>query len=275
MTTESPTGFGDRLAQAIATRQSQVCLGLDPDPRIAGEGPDAIRVFCERILRLAGPACVAVKPQLAWFERLGAAGWGALESISEMAGELGLLVIADGKRGDIGVSAAAYAQGLLRPPFDAMTANPWLGTDSVNPFLDRARQTGRGIFLMVRTSNPSAVELQDLEMADGHPWHEAVARLVAEWGEDGTGAAGISDVGAVVGATVPQHLGRLRELMPNQPFLMPGVGAQGGRAEDLGEAFAGRRELGVVAASRSIMKAEDPQRAAEELREQLWAVSGT
>ena len=273
MSTER-TLFGDRLASAITARHNQVFLGVDPDPRIAGEGPDAMREFCERLLRAAGPACVAVKPQLAWFERLGAAGWGVLEYLSELAGELGLLVIADGKRGDIGVSAAAYAQGLLRSPFDAMTANPWLGTDSVQPFLDRARATGRGIFLMVRTSNPSAAELQDLELADGHPWHEAVARLVSGWGADGVGKAGVSDVGAVVGATVPQHLGRLRELMPDQPFLMPGVGAQGGRPEDLGEAFAGRRELGVVAASRSIMKAEDPQRAAEELREALWKVSG-
>lgn len=272
--TVNPLPFGDRLAQAVVTRSSQVVLGLDPDPRIAGEGADAVRGFCEGLLRAAAPACVAVKPQFAWFERLGAPGWELVRHLAELAGELGLLVIADAKRGDIGVTAGAYAEALLTGPFDALTVNPMLGSDAVEPFIAAARGTGRGLFVLVRTSNPGAAELQDLELASGGPWHEAVAAMVAGWGDGGVGAAGLSDVGAVVGATVPGHLARLRGLMPRQPLLIPGVGAQGGRPEDLGPAFTTGRAGAVVAASRSIMTADDPRAAAEDLRERLWEVSG-
>lgn len=267
-------GFGDRLARAVAARESQVVLGLDPDPARIGDGADAAVEFCTRIVTAAAPACVAVKPQLAWFERLGSAGWDALERVATLAADHGLLVIADAKRGDVDVSSRAYAQALVRAPFDAVTVNPMLGTDAVAPFVAVARATGRGLFVLVRTSNPGAADLQDLPLADGAPWHEAVARLVAAWGAGGVGASGISDVGAVVGATQPQHLAALRALMPAQPFLIPGVGAQGGRPEDLGPAFAGRRAGAVVAASRSILYAADPRAAAEALRAQLWAVSG-
>ncbi|MFN8108819.1 MAG: orotidine-5'-phosphate decarboxylase [Thermoleophilia bacterium] len=266
--------FGDRLAAAVTARHSHVVLGLDPDPRLAGEGAQAIRTFCERLVRAAGPACVAVKLQMAWFERLGAPGWGAMEAVADLAASQGLLVIADGKRGDIGVTAAAYAQALLRPPFDALTVNPMLGGDAVQPFVEAARAGGRGVFLLVRTSNPGAAELQDLPLADGRTWCEALAERVAGWGASGVGASGLSDVGAVVGATVPEHLVRLRALMPHQPLLIPGVGAQGGKAEDLGPAFAGGPGAAVVAASRSIMRAQDPASAAEELRAALWAAAG-
>ena len=267
-------GFGDRLADAVIARESQVVLGLDPDPARIGEGAGVAAEFCVRIISAAGPACVAVKPQLAWFERLGAAGWDALERVASHAAEQGLLVIADAKRGDVEVTSRAYASALVRSPFDAVTINPTLGTDAVTPFIEAARATGRGLFALVRTSNPGAADLQDLELADGTRWHEAVARLVAVWGADGIGVHGISDVGAVVGATAPQHLAALRALMPAQPLLIPGVGAQGGRPEDLGGAFAGNRAGAVVAASRSILYAPDPRAAAEELRGQLWAVSG-
>lgn len=266
-------GFGDRLAAAVAARESHVVLGLDPDPSRIGDGAPAAVEFCIRIITTAGPACVAVKPQLAWFERLGAPGWDALEHVSTVAAEHGLLVIADAKRGDVGVSSSAYARALVRAPFDAVTVNPMLGTDASAPFVELARATGRGLFVLVRTSNPGAADLQDLELADGSVWHEAVARLVAAWGAGGVGASRLSDVGAVVGATQPQHLVRLRELMPNQPFLIPGVGAQGGRPEDLGPAFAGNRAAAVVAASRSILYAPDPRAAAETLRANLWDVS--
>lgn len=272
--TDNTPSFGDRLAAAVAARSSQVVLGLDPDPRIAGDGPEAVRAFCERILRAAAPACVAVKPQFAWFERLGAPGWALVHDLAALARDLGLLVIADAKRGDIGVTAGAYAQALLTGPFDALTVNPMLGSDAVRPFIDTARGGGRGIFVLVRTSNPGAAELQDLELADGRRWYEAVADRVAEWGADGVGAHGLSDVGAVVGATVPGHLAGLRRRMPSQPLLIPGVGAQGGRPEDLGPAFAPGRAAAVVAASRSIMTAADPAAAAEDLRARLWEVSG-
>ncbi len=273
-TLPAPAGFGDRLAAAVAARESQVVVGLDPDPRRMGEGADALRAFCARVLEAAAPACVAVKPQMAWFERLGAPGWEALEECCAHAASLGLLVIADGKRGDIDVTAGAYADGLLRDPVDALTVNPMLGGDAVRPFVEVARARGRGLFVLVRTSNPGAADFEDLPLAGGAPWHEAVARAVAGWGAGGVGEAGLSDVGAVVGATAPGHIGRLRALMPHQPFLIPGVGAQGGRPEDLGPAFAGVRAAAVVNASRSIIYADDPRGAAEDLRRRLWEVSG-
>jgi len=269
----SQPGFGDRLARAVGARESQVVLGLDPDPMRIGDGAAAAAEFCVRVITQASPALVAVKPQLAWFERLGAAGWDALERVASAAAEHGLLVIADAKRGDVDVTSRAYAQALLRAPFDAVTVNPMLGTDAVAPFIDGARATGRGLFVLVRTSNPGAADLQDLVLADGTTWHEAVARLVAAWGADGVGSSGLSDVGAVVGATAPEHLGALRALMPHQPLLIPGVGAQGGRPEDLGPAFGGRRAAAIVAASRSILYADDARAAAEELRARLWEVS--
>lgn len=268
------TGFGDRLAAAVRGRRSQLVVGLDPDPRRVGEGPEALRAFCRRIVPLVAPAAVAVKPQLAWFERLGAPGWTAFEEACALAVDAGLLVIADAKRGDVDVSARAYADGLLRGHVDALTVNPMLGGDAVAPFVAAARAGGRGLFVLVRTSNPGAADLQDLPLAGGGVWHEAVARAVAGWGAEGVGSSGLSDVGAVVGATAPGHLGRLRALMPAQPFLIPGVGAQGGRPEDLGPAFAGRPEAAVVTASRSVIFADDPRAAAEDLRERLWGASG-
>jgi orotidine-5'-phosphate decarboxylase len=182
-------------------------------------------------------------------------------------------VIADAKRGDIDVSARAYAEGLLRAPIDALTVNPMLGADAVAPFIEVAREGGRGLFVLVRTSNPGAADFQDLELASGERWYQAVARQVAEWGAEGTGAAGISDIGAVVGATAPERIADLRALMPNQPFLIPGVGAQGGSAEELGAAFAGVPAGALVAASRSIIYADDPLAAALTLRDEVWAAS--
>jgi orotidine-5'-phosphate decarboxylase len=267
------TGFGDRLASAVAARQSQVVLGLDPDPAKMGEGAEAAREFCTRVIAAAGPACVAAKLQLAWFERLGTPGWEAFEFVADAAAEAGLLVIADAKRGDIDVSARAYADGLLRTPIDALTVNPMLGADAVEPFIEVARSGGRGLFVLVRTSNPGAADFQDLELASGGRWYEAVARQVAAWGIAGTGEAGISDIGAVVGATAPEWIAGLRSLMPNQPFLIPGVGAQGGSAQQLAAAFATSPAGALVAASRSIIYADDPRQAAEGLREEVWAAS--
>jgi orotidine-5'-phosphate decarboxylase len=141
----------------------------------------------------------------------------------------------------------------------------------VEPFITRADETGRGLFILVRTSNPGAADLQDLPLADGRLWHEAVADLVAAWGASSVGRSGLSSVGAVVGATVPGRIDLLRARMPNQVFLLPGVGAQGGRPEELGPAFGGRAAGALVSASRSIIYAEDPARAAGELRDTVWA----
>jgi orotidine-5'-phosphate decarboxylase len=286
-------------------------LGLDPDPSalwpaaegsvqggLAGNTPaeraaSAVVEHCKALIDATAQACVATKPQLACFERLGAPGWSALETVVGYAQSSGLLVIADGKRGDISVSASAYAQALLggvQTPFgavaglgaDMVTVNPLMGGDAVEPFVAAARSAGAAVLVLVRTSNPGAADLEDLELAGGEAVWERVARLVDELGRDGRGEAGISDVGAVVGATVPAHLSRARELMPHATFLLPGVGAQGGRVEDLAPAFAPGRAGGLVTASRSIAGAhlvsgDDPATAArveaERLREAAWELS--
>ncbi len=263
--------FGDRLAAAVASRESQIVLGLDPDPsRVPGGAAGAER-FCLQVIAAAAEHCVAAKPQLACFERFGADGWRAFETVAATAAEAGLLVIADAKRGDIDATARAYAEAFLRDPIDALTVNPMLGGDAVEPFRAAAEGSGRGVFVLVRTSNPGAADLQDLRLEDGRLWHEALARLVAGWGQASVGTSGLSAIGAVVGATVPQRLVALRDLMPDQVFLLPGVGAQGGRPEDLGPAFGGRAAGALVSASRSIISSDDPSAAAAALRAVVWS----
>ncbi|MEA2189721.1 MAG: orotidine-5-phosphate decarboxylase [Solirubrobacteraceae bacterium] len=299
--------FGDRLAERVAQRESQIVLGLDPDParlwpdaveRAPAEGPavrraaSAVAMHCAALIDAAGPACVAVKPQLACFERLGADGWAVLAALVDHARASGLLVIADGKRGDISVSAAAYAQALVgstATPFgdvgglgvDAFTANPLLGVDALEPMVDGARAVDAGVFVLVRTSNRGAADVQDLELDGGGTVWERLAQIVAQLGQAGEGS-GLADVGAVVGATAPEHVARMRELMPDTPLLLPGIGAQGGRVEDLAPAFAPGRAGGLVSASRSIAAAHElhggePAAAAraeaERLRAAAWALS--
>jgi orotidine-5'-phosphate decarboxylase len=302
----SVVGFGDRLAARVAERESQIVLGLDPDPMalwpevydlpapelddVAGRTATAVVRHCQLLIGAVAPACVAVKFQLACFERLGSSGWLALETLVEYAHSYGLLTIADGKRGDIDVSANAYAQALIggaQTPLgplpglgaDALTVNPLMGADAITPFVNVARATGAGVFVLVRTSNPGAADVEDLPVAAGGTVWERVASMVAGLGADNVGESGLSDVGAVVGATAPQHLARARELMPHAVFLLPGVGAQGGRVEDLAPAFAPGRGGGLITASRSIANAylatdEDPDDAAlaeaERLRELTW-----
>jgi orotidine-5'-phosphate decarboxylase len=226
---------------------------------------------------------VAVKLQLACFERLGAPGWAALVEVCGAAREAGLLTIADGKRGDVPVTAAAYAQALVGETptpwgtvaglgVDAFTANPLLGRDALEPLVAAAEAAGAGVFVLVRTSNPGAADIEDLP-APKRPLHESLAELVAALSERLAGAGGLSGVGAVVGATEPKHIGRLRELMPDSIFLMPGVGAQGGRPEQLGAAFGPGPGSALVAVSRSIAADPDPAAAAERLRETVWGVS--
>lgn len=294
-------GFGARLQAAVEARSSQIVLGLDPDPARLWPGGDdggtggpadraaaAVAAHCRAVIDAAGDACVAVKPQLACFERLGAPGWAALAATVEHAHDRGLLVLADGKRGDIDVSAAAYAQALVGAtptPFgpvpglgaDAFTANPYMGRDTLGVLLEGAAAARAGVFVLVRTSNPGAADIEDLELAGGEPVWARVARIVDELGGDGPG---LSDVGAVVGATRPEHIVHLRELMPRAVFLLPGVGAQGGRVEDLAPAFAPGPAGGLVTASRAIVRAHeaaggDPAAAAraeaERLRDAAWA----
>lgn len=238
---------------------------------------------CRSLIERAGPACVAIKPQLACFERLGAPGWSALEEVCAAAREAGLLVVADGKRGDVPVTATAYGQALVGEtptPWgpvpglgaDAFTANPLLGADALEPLVAAAAAAGAGVFALVRTSNPGAADVQDLPAPDA-PLHERLARLVDELGERLLGKSGLSGMGAVVGATEPAHLERLRELMPRAIFLVPGVGAQGGQPELLGAAFAAGPASALVPVSRGIAGADDPVAAAEDLRARVWAVA--
>ena len=259
---------------------------------VAASTAAAVARHCRAAIDAAGPACVAVKPQVACFERLGAPGWAALAETVEHARASGLLALVDGKRGDVPVTARAYAQAMVGEtpgPFgpirgldaDAFTADPLLGRDSLEPLAEAAQAAGAGVFCLVRTSNPGAAAIQD-EPADG-PLHERLARLVDELGAETVGGCGLSAVGAVTGATQPQLLGRLRELMPRAIFLLPGVGAQGGSVEDLAAAFEPHPAAGLVTASRSIVNAHaqrggDPaeaaRAAAEELREAAWGLAG-
>ena len=254
----------------------------------------AVAIHCTLAIEAAGPECVAVKFQVACFERLGAPGWAALADVVRRAQDAGLLVIADAKRGDIDISAAAYAQAFLGEtptPFgavpglgaDALTVSPLLGADSLAPLLDAARRAGAGLFALVRTSNPGAADIQELPLAGGGIVSDAVARLVTELGAPGVGAAGLSDLGAVTGATAPDRLEQLRELMPTAVFLLPGVGAQGGKVEDLAAAFAPGPAGGLISASRGIVYAGeqtggDPEAAARteaaRLRELGWQLTG-
>jgi orotidine-5'-phosphate decarboxylase len=309
------SGFGDTLAARVDERESQIVLGLDPDPGALWPGVHeaegatrgersptwrtavAVRVHCCALIDAAGPACVAVKPQLACFERLGAPGWEALEAVIEHARQRGLLAIADGKRGDVPVTARAYSESLFeRLRVDMATVNPLLGGDAIEPFVTSARAAGGGVLLLVRTSNPGAADVQDLELAatdrrstaagpfSANTVWERLALLVREVGAEGVGeVSGLSDVGAVVGATEPRHLARARELMPHAVLLLPGVGAQGGRVEELAAAFAPGRAGGLITASRSIAGAHlatggDPAGAAraeaERLRAAAWTLGG-
>lgn len=303
--------FGDRIADAVAERRSQLVLGLDPDPGQlwpaalgrgaaagrSGEGRQlaarAVAAHCRLAIDATHEHCVAVKLQVACFERLGAPGWAALEEVAEHARERRLLVLADGKRGDIDVTAAAYAQayfGATATPFgvveglsaDALTVNPLLGRDSLTPLVSRARDQGAGLFVLVRTSNPGAADVQGLALADGRSVSDRLAELVGELGGEGIGASGLSDVGAVVGATAPEWIAGLRAQMPNAVFLLPGVGAQGGALEALAAAFAPGPAGGLITVSRGIVQAHartgrDPAAAARDeaarLREAAWAVA--
>jgi orotidine-5'-phosphate decarboxylase len=310
-------GFGDRIAAQVSARNSQLVLGLDPDPgrlwpralelaegaggrsfELAGaaDTPPAARaafamaVHCALVIDAVGEQCVAVKPQVACFERLGAPGWAALGEVIARAHEHELLVIADAKRGDVDITASAYAQayfGATDTPYgtveglgaDALTVNPLLGADSLEPLIEAARAKGGGLFALVRTSNPGAADIQERGLVDGGSVSEALAQLVARLGEPGVGSSGLSDVGAVVGATAPERLAGLRERMPSAIFLLPGVGVQGGRIEDLEPAFSPGPAAALVSVSRGIAAAHertggDPAKAAHEeaarLRELAW-----
>ncbi len=279
----------DRAAAESAERATAESARSAIAASVAERTAEAVLRHCRAAIESAGPSCVAVKLQLACFERLGSAGWRTLELVRAVARQHGLLAIADGKRGDVPVTATAYGQALVGStsgPYgeveglgaDAFTANPLLGRDSLEPLVAAASTAGAACFVLVNTSNPGASDLQDLDAA-GVPLHERMAALVDSLGKDELGDCGLSLVGAVVGATRPERLVRLRELMPRAIFLLPGVGAQGGSPEALAAAFKSHPAAGLVTASRSIVDAArasgaDPAtaaaQAAEDLRRATW-----
>ena len=210
----------------------------------------------------------------------------AFEKVCRYARTAGLIVLADGKRGDIGSTARAYATAYLEgsPPLaDAMTINPYLGRDSLEPFLAACRRDGAGIFCLVKTSNEGVADIQDLALSDGRPLWQHVARLVGEWGEEVVGERGLSSVGAVVGATYPRAVAEARRLMPQAVLLLPGIGAQGATPADVARAFTSGPASALVPVSRAVIYAfrvdgADWRKAAAaeaaRLRTEVWAASG-
>jgi orotidine-5'-phosphate decarboxylase len=295
-----PHHFGDRLMAAVRRCHTPLVVGIDPNPDQLPSGLEELatsgnhdeaagaveRFACELIDIVAG-AVPAIKPQCAWFERLGPSGMAALARVIDHARQAGLIVIMDGKRNDIGITAAAYARAWMgaKPHSawgcDALTVSPYPGDDGLTPFITHAGETGSGLFVLVRTSNPGSERFQEFpktrtaaanevagEANEGAPtesvqtarlYHE-VARFVQSHALQTAGETGFGVVGAVVGATRPDHLAELRELMPNTIFLVPGYGAQGGRARDLAPAFDSRGLGAVVNSSRAIIFAGNSER---------------
>jgi orotidine-5'-phosphate decarboxylase len=251
--------FADRLLEAQRRKNSIVTLGIDP--QLDGREPGlpsgyTLERFCCEIIEACALSVVAIKAQLAFFEARGVEGMRALAAVIRFARKSGLLTIADAKRGDIGPTSAAYAEAFLSDGdfgCDAVTINPYIGSDAIMPFL-RAVPQGRGVFAIVKTSNPTSGEFQDLATAEGPLW-KCVARRIHGIGSDFIGECGFSAIGAVVGATYPDDARRARQLMPATIVLVPGYGAQGATAID---AVAAARSDGtgvIVNASRSIMYA--------------------
>ena len=278
--------FADRLAAEVERKHSQLVVGLDPNVDLMPiELRGDVARFCCGLIDAVAPHAVAVKPQLAFFELLGPAGMAAFDQVCMYARKAGLLVIADGKRADIGSTARAYSDAYLEgepPRADALTVNPWLGRDSIEPFLGAVRRGGVGIFVLVRTSN-SGGDLQDAILKDGRPMWHYVAELVDEWGEGTVGEVGLNSVGAVVGATHPRAVAEARKLMPRSILLLPGVGAQGGSVADLTRAFQSGPASALVNAARSINYAfradgsdyrEAAGAEAARLKQEIWAASG-
>ncbi|PCJ57159.1 MAG: orotidine-5'-phosphate decarboxylase [Planctomycetota bacterium] len=237
--------FADKLINSCRIKKSLVLVGIDPRKE---QVPDEIKKISEKhgwgeaylqfgkaIIDSVKNHAVAIKPQVAFFEEIGPEGFTALQGVLSYATEKGLLTISDCKRGDIGSTAKAYAAAYLSDdaPFlsDAVTVNGYLGEDGLIPFFEHCTN-GKGVFVLVKTSNKGSQDFQDQSLLSGHKLFEEVARKVALWGKSFVGKEGFSSIGAVVGATWPQEAKELRELMPSTLFLIPGYGAQGGSSAD-------------------------------------------
>jgi len=271
----------DALANAIFEKQNPTAVGLDTRVEYLPEGffapgehfqrsaGEAVFAFNRALIDAVADIVPAVKVQVAFYEMYGTEGMIAFKRTMEYARQAGLIVIADVKRGDIGSTAEAYAHAFLSgtpageanlPAFDAdlVTVNPYLGTDGIKPFVVACEKQNKGIFVLVKTSNPSGGEIQDL-ISDGRPVYEHVGLLTAKWGDNLMGSCGYSAVGAVVGATYPEQGAKLRQLLPRTFFLVPGYGAQGGTAKGIANCFDSRGGGAIVNASRSILCAYQKQ----------------
>lgn len=272
--------FADRLNAAIRAKKSVVCVGLDPRLEQIPEfikakaqrehknaftaAAEAVLEFNKGIIDAVADLVPVVKPQIAFYEQYGHEGIRAFEETLAYARGKGLLTIADSKRGDIGSTAEAYAKAFLgkvnlfgKEVFsfdaDAITVAPYLGWDGIKPFMTEAKKYGKGLFVLVKTSNVSSGDLQDLEMNDARSVYEIMGGYVDSWGADEVGDDGYSFVGAVVGATYPAQARKLRTLMPQNIFLVPGYGAQGGTAQDVKPCFNADGSGAVVNSSRGII----------------------
>ncbi len=273
-----PEHFADRLMRAIKEKDSRVCVGIDPvyerlPVRLKGRAryderdvARAVEDFCTPILEAVRDDAAAVKFNSAFFEVLGPFGGELLQRLIATSLRLGLITIVDAKRSDIGSTAGWYARAVFANYVpvamrhaDAVTINPWLGSDGTLPFINEAKRIGGGVFVLVKTSNPSSAELQDL-VADGKPIYRRVADLVSRWGAEHVGESGYSSVGAVVGATHPEQLSELRRAMPHAPLLVPGFGAQGGGPEDVAGAFDDEGLGAIVNSSRGIIFAWEQEK---------------
>jgi orotidine-5'-phosphate decarboxylase len=258
-----PQHFADRLLDACKTKGAPVCVGLDPVVERLPDAIDksdpvaAIREFCFGVIDAVADVVPAVKPQSACFERYSAPGVAVYHESVQRAKDAGLIVVGDAKRGDIGTSSAHYAAGLLAEPHgcDTLTVNGYLGGDGLEPFQEVAEKEGKGLFVLVRTSNPGGDAIQFLELKDGRTISEAVGDIVADLGSTCVGDSGYSNVGMVVGATKPEDAAKLRERYPQQLFLVPGFGAQGGGAEDVKACFKPDGTGALITASRSVIYA--------------------
>jgi orotidine-5'-phosphate decarboxylase len=295
------TLFGDRLADAVERKRSQLLVGLDPRPdllpvELVGDvqfdraaAADGCARFCRGILDAVAPHVVGVKPQLAFFEALGSDGIRAFEEVCAYARAAGLVVLADAKRGDIGSTSRAYAAAYLEPRgqdppvADAMTVNIYLGRDSLDPYLAACRRHGAGLFCVLNTSNEGGADVQGLALSDGRPLWQHLGRMIHELGQDLVGERGLSSVGAVVGATHPRAVGEARRLLPRAILLLPGVGAQGATPADVARAFTSGPASALVNVSRDVIYAfrvsgmEWRSAAAAEASRyarEVWSVSG-
>lgn len=265
--------FSDRLAAAVKAKRTPVMVGLDPRAASlpAGllrdvEAADAQAIaeayvrFCRGVIEVVADQVAVVKPQMAFFEELGWSGLEALERVVKIAREAGLVVVLDGKRNDIGTTAEAYARAYLSSNAacqgDALTVSPYLGDDSLTPFVEAAKSADAGVFVLVKTSNPGGKTFQDLIVdatTGGQTLYRRVANLVQNLASESKGECGYGSVGAVVGATYPEQLAELRQAMPSAWLLVPGYGAQGGAAKDVAGAFDDSGLGAVVNSSRGII----------------------